>query len=107
MEEKETLSDIFKDLDEKIKILITPVIDEIIFLQDKLSYLRTLPFLRVSEKNASIQKATPAAKQYKEFLQQYTNCIRILASFVSHEEGKEDDQFLEAVNMIKERYGKV
>lgn len=54
------------------------LIDEIIFLEDRMNELKKLPFIAVSPKNPAIQKATPAAKQYKEFLQQYNNCLRLL-----------------------------
>lgn len=106
LNEEQDLLDIFKDVDNRIKILITPVIKEIVFLKKQLNSLRELPFIRVSEKNKSLQKATPAAKQYKEFLQQYTNCIRILSSFIELKESEEADALLEGIRIIKERYGK-
>jgi hypothetical protein len=40
--------------------------------------LKKLPFINVNPKNPMQQKATPASKQYKEFLQQYNNCLRLL-----------------------------
>lgn len=54
------------------------LVEEILFLEDRMNELKTLPFIAVSPKNPAIQKATPAAKQYKEFLQQYNNCLRLL-----------------------------
>lgn len=57
---------------------LTPLIDEVVYLEEQLDYLRTLPKIKVHPKNPEMQKTTPAAKLYKEMLQQYTNIIRIL-----------------------------
>lgn len=58
--------------------LIIPIIDELLFLEEQLTALKKLPFLKVHPQNPDLQKATPAAKQYKELLQQYTNIIKVL-----------------------------
>ena len=54
------------------------LIDDIIFLEDKLNSLRKLPFIKVHPDDPQKQKSTPACKQYKELLQQYNNCLKIL-----------------------------
>lgn len=54
------------------------LIDEIIFLEVQMQDLRELPFIKVNPKNPIQQKATPAAKMYKETLQQYNNSLRLL-----------------------------
>jgi hypothetical protein len=59
--------------------------------------LKKLPFIRVNPDNPAEQKPTAAAKQYKEFLQQYNNCIKILISVLNKNEVVEDSplrQFL-------------
>lgn len=58
--------------------VLTPLIDDMIELEEQLEYLRTLPKIKVHPKDPCRQKATPAAKLYKECLQQYMNMIRIL-----------------------------
>lgn len=58
--------------------VLVPLIDEVIELEEQLNYLRKLPKIKVHPKDPTKQKATPAAKLYKESLQQYTNIIRIL-----------------------------
>ena len=63
--------------------------DEVCFLETKLAELKKLPFINVNPKNTAQQKATPAAKQYKELLQQYTNCIKIL-EHICGEDGEND-----------------
>lgn len=54
------------------------LIDEIVFLEDRMADLKHYPFIAVNPKNPSQQKPTAASKQYKEFLQQYNNCLRLL-----------------------------
>ena len=54
------------------------LVDEVVFLEDQLRKLKKLPFLRVNPKDPEQQKATPAAKQYKEFTQQYINSLKLL-----------------------------
>ena len=71
------------------KSLIT-LIDEAIYLEEQLDYLRTLPKLKVHPKDPSKQKATPAAKLYREYLQQYTNIIKILLRVSGVDEAEED-----------------
>ena len=70
--EKELLSLINHD-----KLLI-PMISDMIALEEELTYLRQLPKIKVHPKDPTKQKATPAAKLYKESLQQYTKIVRIL-----------------------------
>lgn len=54
------------------------LIDELLFIEERLTFLRRLPFLKVDKNNPERQKATPAAKQYKELLQQYNNSLKLL-----------------------------
>lgn len=72
-----------KRKDELLKLInnditLIPLIDEVVYLEEQLDYLRSLPKIKVNPKNPAQQKATPAAKMYKELLQQYTNVIKIL-----------------------------
>lgn len=75
--------------------LVTEVIDEIIFLETKLLELKKLPFIEVHPTNPVKQRNTPAAKMYKEFLQQYVNCIKMLEYVIYKEkrlEGEETEE---------------
>jgi hypothetical protein len=54
------------------------LIDEVVFIEEQLVELKKLPFISVNPKNPMQQKVTPAAKQYKELLQQYNNSLRLL-----------------------------
>ena len=85
---KAELLKIFENV-EDTRGIILPLIDDVVFLEAQLDYLRTLPFIRVSTQDPSLQKATPASKQYKELLQQYNNCIKILTGIV-RKDGSEE-----------------
>lgn len=72
--------------------LVGDVIDEVIFLEGKLAELKTLPFIAVNPKNNSQQRTTPAGKQYKEFLQQYINCIKMIEYVVYKDKRLESEE---------------
>lgn len=69
---------------------LSPLIDEVVFLEERLETLKKLPFLRVNPKNPEQQKSTPAQKQYKELLQQYVNIIRTLIRATGTDEADEE-----------------
>jgi hypothetical protein len=54
------------------------LLDEIVFIEARLEELRKLPFIEIHPQNPMKQRATPAAKQYKELLQQYNNSMKLL-----------------------------
>ena len=68
---------------------VTNLIDEVVFLEEQMTALKKYPFILVSAQNPSFQKATPAAKQYKEFLQQYNNSLKLLLKISGGEEEQE------------------
>lgn len=74
MNRKEELLKVIRDEE-----ILIPLVDEVLFLEEKLTELKKLPFLKVHPNNPELQKVTPAGKQYKELLQQYTNCIKVLS----------------------------
>lgn len=80
--------------DELIKAIgdktLTPMVDEMVYLEEQLDMLRGLPKIKVHPKDPTIQKATPAAKMYKEYLQQYLNIVRILLRLTGADENEED-----------------
>lgn len=70
-------------------VLIENVVDEVIFIEKQLKDLKKLPLIKVNPENPLQQKATPAAKQYKEFLQQYNNLIKLLYSISGQDDKSE------------------
>lgn len=78
MDRKAELKKLCEGLDGAAKTTTAQLIDEIVFIEAQLVELRKYPFISVNPKNPAQQKPTAAAKQYKELLQQYNNCIKIL-----------------------------
>ena len=68
------------------KIKAEKLVDEVVFLEKNLEELRLLPFIKVNPKDQTKQKATPAAKQYKELLQQYNTHLTLAGAIASKEE---------------------
>ena len=61
------------------KLMLESVIDEFLFLEGQLTELKKLPFIQIHPRDPTKQRTTPAAKQYKELLQQYTNILKVLS----------------------------
>ena len=57
---------------------LIPLIKDMVYLEGYLDELRELPKIKVDPNNPENQKATPAAKQYKEYLQQYINIVKVV-----------------------------
>ena len=57
---------------------LEPLIDDMVYLERQLDQLRALPKIKVDPENDQRQKATPAAKLYKEYLQQYVNVVKVI-----------------------------
>lgn len=98
---KDELLKIFDQI-EDTKDIILPMIDDVVFLEEQLQELRKLPFIRVNPQDPSMQKPTPAAKQYKELLQQYNNCIKILTGILRKDAPEEDSPLRAFLNARKE-----
>ena len=71
-------------------LTLVPLVEEMIYLEEQLDYLRNLPKIKVHPSDPSKQKATVAAKLYKEFLQQYTNIVRIMMRATGIDEIEEE-----------------
>lgn len=91
MSRKDELLKIINKSGSQNDIKAAQLIDEIIFIEERLVELKKLPFIRVSKRNPAIQETTPASKQYKELLQQYNNCLRILFR-ISGEQEENDEE---------------
>lgn len=80
------------------------LVDEIVFIEEQLVELRKLPFININPKNPMQQKTTPAAKQYKELLQQYNNSLRLLLR-LSGDMGGESEEESPLRKWVKSRKG--
>ena len=91
--------------------LVSNIIDDVVFLERRLEELRKLPFIQTHPNKPELQRSTPASKQYKEFLQQYINCIKMIEYVIYKDKRLNDDEaeesplrkwFRENVNTRKE-----
>lgn len=85
---------------------LAPTVDEFLFIEEQLKTLRKMPFIVVNPNNPEQQRTTPAAKQYKELLQQYTNILKILLKITGAEETTETSplrEWLNAKNKVEYR----
>lgn len=101
MDRREELNNIFKNVDESERKLVDRLIEEVIFLEDQMTYYKTLPFIKTHPNNPEIQKATPAAKLYKESSQSYMNAIRILVNILRKIENSAADKLMEKLEEFK------
>lgn len=67
-----------------------PLIDHLIYLENELDRLVKLPKIKINPKNTEQQKATPAAKLYKEFFQQYINGLKALSKASGSDDEREE-----------------
>ncbi len=72
------------------------MVEEAVFLEGKLIELKKLPFIKVNPKNPLQQKVEPAAKLYKEFLQQYINCIKMIENIIYQEKRLQGEEVKES-----------
>lgn len=77
MDRKKELLSLLKDGGQE-ELKARQLIDEIVFLEQRMTELKQYPFIAVNPKNPAQQKPTAASRQYKEFLQQYNNSLRLL-----------------------------
>lgn len=71
-------------------IVLLPLVDQVLSIESKLAEVEKLPFYKVNPKNPEQQKMLPAFRIYKELLQQYTNCIKVLSQASGQDEKGEE-----------------
>lgn len=83
--------------------LLSPLVDDVVFLEERITELEKLPFIQLHPTDVMKQKATPAAKLYKELLQQYNNCMKII---LLKNTGKEENETSPLRDFLKQRLKK-
>lgn len=102
MNRSEELRQIFKDFDETKFKVVEPLIDEALYLEEQMLSLKQYPFIKSREYKGEIQtKVTAAGKQYREYLQTYTNIIDKLCRMLGKVEGDEDSPLRDFFNKMK------
>lgn len=94
MERKEEIIKALVGISSEALSIISPLLDETIFIEETLEKLKEYPFIAVNPKNTMQQKYTVAYKQYKELYQQYTQSIKIILSLVE-DKGESKDSPLQ------------
>ena len=89
-EKTSELREIFKGIDENKQKIVSPLIDEAVFLESQLEELKKFPFIKSRTIDGVTQtKQTAAGKMYREYLQTLTNIIDKLARIYGREEAEE------------------
>lgn len=102
MGRSEELRKIFKDFDETKFTVVEPLIDEAVYLEEQMLSLKKYPFIKSREYKGEIQtKVTAAGKQYREYLQTYTNIIDKLCRMLGKVEGDEDSPLRDFFNKMQ------
>lgn len=101
MDRKQELEHYCESLDEAAKVVTRELVGEIVFLESRLAELKKYPFISINPLNPSMQRHTAASKQYKEFLQQYNNCIKLLLSVLGKIESTEDSPLRQYLKQLQ------
>lgn len=75
-----------------------PLVDEMVYLEEELTKLRALPKIKIHPDDPARQKLTPAAKIYKDYLQQYVNVVKVLMKASGADEDDEESPLRKWVN---------
>lgn len=92
--DRERLMGIFDGMEPSRRDIAEGLIDELAFLEAKLDEVRGMPFLLVNGKGE--QKASPAARLYKDCLAQKSNIVRILLLMTRNDSDGEKESPLRA-----------
>ena len=78
----DSLKSLFDVVDDDKKTFAYDTLDEYLYFQEQINRLRTLPLIRISEKNPERQEVTPAGKLIKDYSQvldaKRTTLLRLL-----------------------------
>lgn len=88
------LKAIFEKVDADKAAVVAPLLPQVVFIEERLEALRAVPHIRIHPKNPARQEITAAGKQYKEYLQQYNNTIKVLLMVLYRTENNAADELL-------------
>lgn len=95
----EKLLEIAEKLDADKRTAVEPLLTDIVFMESRLTELRTLPHIRIHPKNPERQQVTAAGKQYKETMQSYLNALKVILKAINRQES---DAAAELLDKLKE-----
>ena len=92
-ERLESLKAIFEKVDADKAAVISPLLPQVVFMEQRLEELKKVPHIRIHPKNPARQEITAAGKQYKELMQSYLNAVKVLQMTLSRYSVDEKDAF--------------
>ena len=88
-----SLKAIFEKVDPDKAAVISPLLPQVVFMEDRLEELQKVPHIRIHPKNPARQEITAAGKQYKETMQAYLNAVKVLQLTLGRYAVEEKDAF--------------
>lgn len=107
MERQEKLHKLIDELDESVQLLAHPLVDRLIYIENKLLDLEKLPFIKVHPNDPTKQKETPARKMYIPLLQQYNLIIKNICNLMGVNTEQEDSKTAELKKYLKDLQNKL
>lgn len=95
MERLQQLQEICSRLDDDKRAVISPLLIEVDFMERRLAELRSLPHIRIHQKDRARQEVTPAGKQYKETMQSYLTAVKTILTALYKTDTSAADELLE------------
>lgn len=99
MDRKKELTNLFKKINEDKQILISKLIDEVVYLEERITEIKKYPLYRIGGGKIHGEEAL---KVYKDLSNQYNADIKTLMSFLTKQEMEEASpllKFLENENI--------
>lgn len=90
MDKKKRLKELNDFVGNDKVIFLRNLIDDIVYMEERLEELKKLPFIKVNPKNKEQQKKTESSKLYLSLMAQYTQDIKAL-SYLAGKSGEEDE----------------
>lgn len=90
MDKKKRLKELNDFVGKDKVIFLHNLIDDIIYMEERLEELKKLPFIRVNPKNKEQQKKTESSKLYLSVMAQYTQDLKAL-SYMAGKTGEEEE----------------
>lgn len=107
MERQEKLHKLIDELDESVQLLAHPLVDRLIYIENKLLDLEKLPFIKVHPNDPTKQKETPARKMYIPLLQQYNLIIKNVCNLMGVNTEQDDNKTAELKKYLKDLQAKL
>lgn len=82
---------------------LLPVIENVVYLEGILADLQLKPKIKFHPTDPTKQKVLPAAKLYKEYMQQYLNAIKVLLRAAGKDVADEDSPLREYFRTLLEQ----